>query len=104
MLLYIFFGVGICIISVIFRLASSLGLTIPLAYGLIAPTLFYDWFHSHQQLAEGIGWALLTLVAACWLISLIRKIIGIVQKHRDAEIEDMILLHRIKNGQSVDVN
>jgi len=104
MLLYIFFGVGICIISVIFRLASSLGLTIPLAYALIAPTLFYDWFHSNQQLAEGIGWALLTLVAICWIISLIRKIASLVQMHRDAEIEDMILLHRIKNGQPIDIN
>ena len=61
MLFYLLFVAVIFIISAIFRLASALGLSVPLAYALIAPTLFYDWFHSHQALAEGIGWALISL-------------------------------------------
>ena len=101
MLYLIVFGV-IVIVSVVLRISSALGLSIPLAYGIIAPTLFYDWFHTHQQLAEGIGWALIALVAISWIISLIRKIADAVDRRRDAEIEDMILLHRIKNGQPID--
>lgn len=101
MLYLIVFGV-IVIVSVVLRISSALGLSVPLAYGIIAPTLFYDWFHTHQQLAEGIGWALIALVAISWFISLIRKIADAVGRRRDAEIEDMILLHRIKNGQPID--
>ena len=101
MLYLIVFGV-IVIVSVVLRISSALGLSIPLMYGIIAPTLFYDWFHTHQQLAEGIGWALIALVAIIWIISLIRKIADAVDRRRDAEIEDMILLHRIKNGQPID--
>ena len=101
MLYLIVFGV-IVIVSVVLRISSALGLSAPLAYGIIAPTLFYDWFHTHQQLAEGIGWALIALVAISWIISLIRKIADAVDRRRDAEIEDMILLHRIKNGQPID--
>ena len=101
MLYLIVFGV-IVIVSVVLRISSALGLSVPLAYGIIAPTLFYDWFHTHQQLAEGIGWALITLVAISWIVSLIRKIADAVDRRRDAEIEDMILLHRIKNGQPID--
>ena len=101
MLYLIVFGV-IVIVSVVLRISSALGLSVPLAYGIIAPTLLYDWFHTHQQLAEGIGWALIALVAISWIISLIRKIADAVDRRRDAEIEDMILLHRIKNGQPID--
>ena len=101
MLYLIVFGV-IVIVSVVLRISSALGLSVPLAYGIIAPTLFYDWFHTHQQLAEGIGWALIALVAISWIVSLIRKIADAVDCCRDAEIEDMILLHRIKNGQPID--
>ena len=101
MLYLIVFGV-IVIVSVVLRISSALGLSVPLAYGIIAPTLFYDWFHTHQQFAEGIGWALIALVAISWIISLIRKIADAVDRRRDAEIEDMILLHRIKNGQPID--
>ena len=101
MLYLIVFGV-IVIVSVVLRISSALGLSVPLMYGIIAPTLFYDWFHTHQQLAEGIGWALIALVAISWIVSLIRKIADAVDRRRDAEIEDMILLHRIKNGQPID--
>ena len=102
MLFYCVVFIVFFVVSVILRLSSALGITIPLLYGILAPTLFYDWFHTHQQLAEGIGWALIALVAISWIVSLIRKIADAVGRRRDAEIEDIILLHRIKNGQPID--
>lgn len=101
MIYLIVFGI-VVIVSVVLRISSALGLSVPLAYGIIAPTLFYDWFHTNQQLAEGIGWGLIALVAVCWLVSLIRKIAGLVERRRNTEIDDMILLHRIKNGLPID--
>lgn len=61
-------------ISVLFRLASALRLSIPLAYALIVPTIFHEWFYAHQALAEGIWYAMLVLTAISWGITLIRKI------------------------------
>lgn len=99
-MLYIIILLAFVIVSVIFRLASALGLTLPLAYGMIAPTLFYDWFHSNQALAEGIGWVLVGFVVLCWAVSLIRKIRGVVNRRRDKRIADEILMYRIKKAQA----
>lgn len=97
MVYWIVFGI-VVIVSVALRITFVLKLLfLPFAYALVAPTLFYDWFHTHQLLAEGIGWGLIAIVAACWLFSLIRKIHGIVERRRDAEIEEISLLHKIKN-------
>lgn len=49
---------AILLLSILFRLASALRLTIPLMY---APTLFSGWYCSHQALAEGLWWALVGL-------------------------------------------
>ena len=102
MLVYLLIGAAIVILSIIFRLASALGLTLPLAYGIIAPTLFYDWFHSHQSLSEEIGWALVGFVVVCWMMSLIHKIRGLIHRRRDERIADEILLYRIKKAQTED--
>jgi hypothetical protein len=99
-MLYIFILLVFVIVSIIFRLASALGLTLPLAYGLIAPTLFYNWFHSNQVLAEGIGWALVGIVILSWVISLIRKIREMIIIRKSEQVADEILLNRIKKAQS----
>ena len=53
-MLYFMLGAGVLALSAAFRLAAVFRLTIPLLYALIVPTLFHDWFYSHQALAEGI--------------------------------------------------
>lgn len=46
--------VVILLLSVLFRLAAMFRLTIPLLYALVVPTLFSGWYHSHEELAEGL--------------------------------------------------
>jgi uncharacterized protein YqhQ len=98
----LFFGIAsvIIIVSIIFRIASALGLTIPLIYGLIAPTLFSDWFHANQTLAEGIGWALVGLVALCWLVSLIHKICEVFDRHREDRFAVKMFLDRLEKAKA----
>lgn len=62
---YLLIVLFIVIVSIILRIAAATGLALPLIYGLVAPTLFSEWFHANQQLGEGIGWALLVIVGAC---------------------------------------
>ena len=57
---------GVLLLSVLFRLASALRLTIPLLYALTGPILFSGWYHSHEALTEGLWWALLGLSLLSW--------------------------------------
>lgn len=97
---YILIGLLVLVLSILFRVAAALGLTIPLAYALIAPTLFHDWFHSNQALAEGIGWGLVALVALYWVVSLVRKIRAFIDRRREEKIAEQIAIRRIKQAQA----
>jgi hypothetical protein len=73
-MLFLVLGVGMFVLSILFRLASLLRLSVPLAYALIVPTLFHSWYYAHYALANGIWYAMLALVAISWVVSLLRKI------------------------------
>lgn len=81
-MLYFMLGAGVLALSIVFRLAAVFRLTIPLLYALIVPTLFHGWFYSHQALAEGIWYGLLALTLLSWVVSLVRKITGIIDQRR----------------------
>ena len=71
-MLTLIFGLGVFAVSLIFRLAHKLRLTIPLLYFLAAPTLLRNWYMAHPTLAAWILYALLALVAISWVYSLVR--------------------------------
>ena len=52
--------------------AARLRLAVPLAWALIVPTLFHQWYYAHCALANGIWYAMLVLVALSWVASLVR--------------------------------
>lgn len=62
--------------SILFRIAGFLRLSIPLLYALIVPTLFHQWYYAHTELAMGIWYVMLGLVALSWVVSVVRKVIG----------------------------
>ena len=53
-------------LSILFRLVSTLRLTVPLLYALTVPILFGGFYHSHEALAEGLWWALMSLSLLSW--------------------------------------
>ena len=75
---YLMLGIVMIFLSIVFRLAAVFRLTIPLLYALIVPTVFHEWYHSNQQLGDLIGCLLLAAVALSWVVSLVRKIRGIL--------------------------
>ena len=99
MLHFILF-LGVAIVSIIFHIASATGFVLPLAYGLIVPTLFYDWFHANQALAEGIGWGLVALAALLWLTSLVRRISKLVHCHRKHRADEELFLYRLQQAKA----
>ena len=72
MMVGLFFGFGLLLLCLLFRLAARLRLAVPLAWALVVPTLFHQWYYAHYALANGIWWAMLVLAALSWVVSLVR--------------------------------
>jgi putative Mn2+ efflux pump MntP len=104
--MWIFIGIGafIIVLSIIFRVAAAFRLTIPLLYGLLAPTLFSKWFYANYELANFIGYALLALVGLSWVISLIRKIREFTVNRREERFSEDLLRQRIRTATKRDEN
>ncbi len=99
-MLYLIIFAAVIVISIVLRIASALGLTIPFLYGLLAPTLFSDWFHANQQLADGIGWALVGLVGLMWVLSIVRKIAKLVEQRREDKAAEAVFLYRLRQAKA----
>ena len=99
MIAYVMLFAGMLLLSILFRLASVFRLSIPLAYALIVPTLFHEWFQAHLALGEGIGYALLALVVLSWVVSLVRKIRHLIDVRREDKISKAILLQRLRENR-----
>jgi|SRR5699024_7471729 hypothetical protein len=96
---YLMLGIVMIFLSIVFRLAAVFRLTIPLLYALIVPTVFHEWYHSNQQLGDLIGYMLLAAVALSWVISLVRKIRGILLRRREDKMLELIVLNRMREAQ-----
>lgn len=75
-MLYLVIAAGALLLSLIFRLAGTLRLTVPLLYALLLPVIFPDWYHAHQGLGNGIFFVLLGLVGLSWVVTLVRRVRG----------------------------
>ncbi len=104
MLLSLGIGAFVVLLSIALRVAAAFGLTLPLLYGLLAPTLFHEWFYAHYDLANGIGYALLALTALSWILALIRRIRQIRAGRAEEQLSDEFLLRRIRESNEVDKN
>ena len=96
---YLMLGSVMILLSIVFRLAAVFRLTIPLVYALIVPTIFHEWYYANQTLANVIWYALLAAVALSWVISLVRKIRGILLRRREDKMLELIMLNRMREAQ-----
>ncbi len=67
MIIYYFFAFFI----LLFRIAGKLRLSLPLLYALVVPTIFHEWYYSHQVFATGIWYGMLALVVVSWVATLV---------------------------------
>lgn len=63
-------------ISILFRIAGFLRLSIPLLYTLVIPTVFHGWYYDHFVLANAIWYVMLGLVAVSWVVSIVQRVRG----------------------------
>lgn len=95
----ILLGAGISIIliivSLVFRLAKLLHLTIPLLYITVVNTFFNDWYIANTFLAHIILAVLTGLVIISWIISIYRKISDRKVERNCAELDAIINSKRL---------
>ena len=68
---FIFLGISafLLILSLLFRLAGKLRLTLPLLYFLLTATVLNSWAAAHETLALAILFCLLAFSVISWLFS-----------------------------------
>lgn len=96
---YLILGIVMIFISIVFRLVAVFRLTIPLVYALIVPTVFHEWYYANQTLANAIWYVLLAAVVLSWVVSLVRKIRGILLQRRENKLLELIMINRIREAQ-----
>ncbi len=65
--------VALFLISLLFRIAARLNLTLPLLYFLAVSTILNPWAASHEKLAFAILYLLTTFSVLSWISALRRK-------------------------------
>ena len=70
---------GVLTLSLMFRLAHRLRLTLPLLYLLTVPTLLRNWYLAHTALAAGVFYAMVALVAVSWVVTLVRIALDVIE-------------------------
>ena len=65
--------VALFLISLLFRIAARLNLTLPLLYFLAVSTILNPWAASHEKLAFSILYLLTTFSVLSWISALRRK-------------------------------
>ena len=89
---YLMLGSVMILLSIVFRLAAVFRLTIPLLYALVVPTVFHEWYYANQTLANVIWYVLLAVVVLSWVVSLVRKVRGILLRRREDKMLELSLL------------
>ncbi|MGO5023527.1 hypothetical protein ACTQ4E_10585, partial [Lawsonibacter sp. LCP25S3_G6] len=86
---YLMLGIVMIFLSIVFRLAAVFRLTIPLLYALVVPTVFHEWYYANQTLANVIWYVLLAVVVLSWVVSLVRKVRGILLRRREDKMLEL---------------
>lgn len=72
--------IGFALLPLLLRLALKLRLGVPLLYSILMLTVFHGWYQAHAALADGILFAIAGLVALSWVVTLARKLAGVVSE------------------------
>lgn len=86
-------GVGLFLLPLLFRLALRLRLGVPMLYIVLALTVFHDWTRANPELADGILFVLVGLVALSWVITVVRKLCDFIDlTERTAQRRSCLLI------------
>jgi len=94
------FGLGLMLLPILFRLALKLRLGIPILYTLLMLTVFHGWYQAHAALADGIFFALVGVAALSWLVTLLRRLWGLLEDWREERTMAELLAYRVRQARA----
>ena len=94
------FGFGLMLLPILFRLALKLRLGIPILYTLLMLTVFHGWYQAHTALADGIFFALVGLAALSWVVTLLRRLWGVLEDWREERAMAELLAYRVRQARA----
>ena len=94
------FGFGLMLLPILFRLALKLRLGIPILYTLLMLTVFHGWYQAHAALADGIFFALVGVAALSWLVTLLRRLWGLLEDWREERTMAELLAYRVRQARA----
>ena len=94
------FGFGLMLLPILFRLAVKLRLGIPMLYAVLMLTAFHGWYQAHTALADGIFFALVGLAALSWVVTLLRRLWGVLEDWREERAMAELLAYRVRQARA----
>ena len=99
-MMFAIFGIGLFLLPILFRLALKLRLGIPILYTLLMLTVFHGWYQAHAALADGIFFALVGVAALSWLVTLLRRLWGLLEDWREERTMAELLAYRVRQARA----
>lgn len=94
------FGLVLLFLPTLFHLALKLRLGVPMLYIVLALTVFHDWTRANPELADGILFALVGLVALSWAVTAVRKLCDFIGLHREDRAAAELFAHRVRQARA----
>ena len=99
-MMFMILGVGLFLLPILFRLAVKLRLGIPMLYAVLMLTVFHGWYQAHTALADGIFFGLVALAALSWVVTLLRRLWGMLEDWREERAMAELLAYRIRQARA----
>lgn len=96
----IIFGLALLFLPALFHLALKLRLGVPMLYIVLALTVFHDWTQANPELADGILFALVGLVALSWVVTGLRKVCGFIGQRWEDRTAAELFAHRVRQARA----
>ena len=94
------FGFGLILLPILFRLALKLRLGVPMLYAVLMLTVFHGWYQAHTALADGIFFGMVALAALSWVVTLLRRLWGILEDWREERAMAELLAYRVRQARA----
>ena len=94
------FGFGLMLLPILFRLAVKLRLGIPMLYAVLMLTVFHGWYQAHIALADSIFFALVGLAVLSWVVTLLRRLWGVLEDWREERAMAELLAYRVRQARA----
>ena len=99
-MMFLVLGAALFLLPILFRLALKLRLSIPMLYAVLMLTAFHGWYQAHTALADGIFFALVGLAALSWVVTLLRRLWGVLEDWREERAMAELLAYRVRQARA----